>query len=437
METFNTIIIGGGPGGTKAAEILAKAGKKVALVSNELGGECLNWGCIPTKVYLWTAELFEKISSSGELGIDAPEAKINWHKLKERRAKVVDKLKKNLKFTLEKAGVKIIEGKGDIQSAHEIKVTVNGKEEILQTENIIIATGSEANIPGNFTLSERVQGSHQILDIQEIPKRLLIIGGGVIGVEFASIFAALGTQVTISELADHLIPIADTEISKELERVFARKNIQIIKKSDLTQVEMDSFEKVLVAIGRKPSITALSLAGVGIKFTAKGIETNEKMQTNIPNIFAIGDVAGKSFLAYTAEREGRIAAETILGKNPAPLNYKAVPATIFSSPEVAFVGLTEQQVKEIGAEYVVGKALYSANAKALILGSRDGFAKVIVEKSSEKILGIHLIGEKASELIAEASLAISLGAKVQDFVQNLHGHPILGEVIKEACENLA
>lgn len=414
MSEFEIIIIGGGPGGVKAAKMLATAGKKVALVSDDLGGECLNYGCIPTKTYLWTAELFEKISQAANFGIDVSGAKLNWQRMKERRTDVVAKLKKNLKWGLERAGVTIIEGHGELVDSHTIKITdLQATSYNIQTNFIILATGSTAVFPPGFEPSEKILSNHEILDLAEIPKTLLIIGGGAVGVEFASVFAVLGTKVTIAEAADRLLPQEDSDVSAELERVFLRKGIEILKNKRVEPAETQNFEKVLVAIGRKSMLSPFEKAS---------------------NIFVIGDALGKAMLAYTAEREGEIAALQILGKNPAPIKYETVPNTIFCLPEIASVGLTEDEAKKRGIDYAVGKGLASANSKALILGSRDGFAKIIAEKSSHKILGIHIIGEKASELIAEASLAITVSMTLETFAENFHSHPILGEILKEAAE---
>lgn len=413
MDSYHTIILGAGPGGTAAAKVLARAGKKVALVSDDLGGECLNYGCIPTKTYLWTAELFEKISQAATFGIDVNDAKINWGRMKERRKEVVAKLKKNLQWSLERAGVEIIEGRGEIKNTCTIEIASTAKSGLAMTaEFIIIATGSKTNFPPGFEPSNRILGSREILDLPEIPKSLLIIGGGAVGVEFASVFSVLCAKVTIAEAADRLLPAEDSEISAELEKVFARKGIEILKNKRVQPAETQTFEKTLVAVGRKPVLPAFEKS---------------------PNIFVIGDALGKAMLAYSAEREGEIAALQILGKNPPALRYETVPNTIFCSPEVASVGITEDETKKRGINYAVGKGLSSANSKALILGSRDGFAKIIAEKSTGKILGVHIIGEKASELIAEASLALAANMTLQTFAENIHSHPILGEILKEAC----
>lgn len=444
--SFDVIVIGGGPGGSRTAKVLAQAGKKVALISDDLGGECLNYGCIPTKTYLWTAELFEKISASATFGIDVSSATINWEKLKQRKNDVVSRLKKGLKFTLDRAGVQIIEGRAKLLSSTTVEITgqapasagwvSSGQSEPLQATQIILATGSEPVFPSGFEASEKILSNKQILDLPSPPKTLLIIGGGVIGVEFASVFSAMGTKITIAEHADRLLLHEDAEISAELERVFSRRGITILKNARVEPNQIGDFEYVLVATGRRPKTSGLGLELAGIAVEKSGIKTNEFYQTNVPNIFAIGDLAGRALLAYTAEREGEIAAQKILGGTPKPLNYEIVPNTIFSIPEVASVGLNEEKAKAAGIDYVAGKALMSSSAKALILGNRDGFAKILAHRQTHKILGIHIIGEKATELIAEASLALSQNLTLKDFTENLHSHPILGEVVKDACETV-
>ncbi len=435
MYPSDVIIIGGGPGGTRAAKRLALAGKKVVLIADDIGGECLNFGCIPTKTYLWTAELFEKISNAATFGIDVGAPQLNWQKMKARQTDVVSKLKKGLRFITEKAGAKILEGRGELQDAHTVKFTsTSGAVETLQAEFIILATGSSAFLPEGFSVNNKVVTNREILDLPEVPKTLLVVGSGAVGVEFASIFHVLGSKVTVAEMHDRLLLTEDHDVSAEMERLFLRRGIEILKNTKIGPEQAENYDVVLVATGRKPQIDGIGLEAAGVTYEKRGVTTNDTMQTNVPNIFAIGDLAGKALLAYTAEREADIAAETILGQKSEPLNYSVVANTIFSLPEVSSVGLTEAKAKEKNIPYIVGKGAASTNAKALILGSRDGFAKIIAEKSSHKILGIHMIGERVTELVAEASLAISMDMTLENFSRNIHSHPILGEIIKDACE---
>ena len=357
MQSFHTVIIGGGPGCTGAAKVLARAKKPVAVISDDLGGECLNYGCIPTKTYLWTAEFLEKLGDADAFGIEGVTPRANWEKMKKRKNEVVAKLKKNLIWTLDKLGVKVISGRASFKDKNTLEIlAADGNKETVRAENIIIATGSEQIFPEVFKKTPNVIGSREILDLPEIPKNLLIIGGGSVGVEFASVFAALGTSVVIAERAARLLPNEDPEISAELQRVFARKNIEVRTAADIKPAELNNFEKVLVATGRKPVTENLKLENAGVLAGPSGIQTTELMQTNVSNIFAIGDVAGRALLAYTAEREGEIAARAILGEKSKPINYEIVLNTIFCLPEIASVGLTEEQAKERGIEYIAGKS---------------------------------------------------------------------------------
>lgn len=433
--SFDIAVLGGGPGGTAAAKALARGGKTVALVSDNLGGECLNFGCIPTKTYLFAAELFEKISAGSAFGIEASNVRLNWEFMKKRRTEVVGKLQKGLRFTVEKSGAKIIEGRGVFIDPHTIEIAaLQGPMVRLNAEFVIIATGSAAWLPPGFSVNGKFLTNKEILDLPKIPSSLLVIGGGAVGVEFASLFAALGSKVTIAEMGERLLLHEDADLGTELERIFVRKGITILKNTKIAPQETAAYEKVLVATGRSPALSGIALSKTGVQFDEKiGIATNEFCQTNVAHIFAIGDVAGKVLLAYTAEREGEIAASKILGGAPiAPIRYETVPNTIFSLPEVASVGISEQEAKKRGIDCIVSKSLASANSKALIVGARDGFCKIVAEKQTQKILGIHMIGEKVTELIAEASLALTAGMTLPVFAQNIHSHPILGEIVKEA-----
>lgn len=432
---YDVLILGGGPGGTRAAYLLGKAGKRVCLISNDLGGECLNFGCIPTKTYLWTAELYEKLQHAELLGIQLNGTpQINWPTLQKRKNDVVGKLKKGLRFKLEKHKVIIKDAMGKLKDEHTIEISETG--EILTGDFIILATGSLAAMIPGFEKSERVLTSREILDIPEIPQKLLVVGAGAVGVEFASLFSALGSKVTIAESSDRALPGEDIEISAELERIFIRKNIEIIKNVRISPENSTSYDKVLIAVGRQPTISE-DIKHTGVTTGTNGVTTDSQMRTNIPSIFAIGDMAGKAFTAYTADREGEIAANAILGKSTTEVAYEIVVNTIFSMPEVASAGAREQTLKQSGISYAVGKSTYSTIAKALIMDNRDGFAKVIISPESGKLLGVHIIGEKASELIAEAALALSTGISYQEFSKSIHSHPVLGEVIKEACDQLS
>ncbi|PIQ77449.1 hypothetical protein COV82_04375 [Candidatus Peregrinibacteria bacterium CG11_big_fil_rev_8_21_14_0_20_46_8] len=429
---FDLIVVGGGPGGAKAAQVAARAGKKVALVSDDLGGECLNYGCIPSKTYLSTADLFEKVSEFRG-GFIAENPRLDWEQMKSYKRKIVEKLKKKLEYSVTQAGAEIIAGRGVIGTDGK-SVEVDGST--YTCDFLILAMGSRARMLPNMQVSSTIVTNRELLELSAVPQKLLIVGGGAIGVEFASIFNALGSAVTIVEHGPQLLPHEDATIAAELARVFERKKIAIRTGVAATEEDFAQHDVALIAIGRAPNFDAQLATQLGITTSEHGIVTNEFMQSSIPHIYAIGDLAGKALLAYTAEREGEIAVQHIFGQQPQPLNYTVVANTIFSLPEVGSAGLSEAAAQaQYPNDLLIGTAPFSANAKALILGSRDGLAKIIVQKSTGKLLGIHLIGEKSTELIAEGSLALAHNMTLKDLYNNLHSHPILGEIIKEACES--
>lgn len=437
--TFDVIIIGSGPGGAACAKRLASHGKKVALISKNMGGECLNYGCIPTKTLLWTTELLERIREGGAtLGIDVQNVSVNWQQMQKRRTDVINKLKKQLSFSVQQSGATVIEGAASFVDAHTVEVSPTNpaandvEKQLLSAEHIVIATGSYARTLPGFDWSEKILSNKEILELPQLPSSLLIIGGGVVGVEFASLFAGLGVAVTIAEAGPQLLPLADKDIAAELERIFTRKKITILKNAKITPEDAQKFDKILIAVGRNAAVESLNLNVAAVTSDNHGIVIDEFGKTNITHIYAVGDCTNGSWkLAYTAEKEGAIVADSILGIATVSLNKYAVPVTIFSLPEIGSVGIGE---KENDDTIIVGKSAYSANAKALIMAGRDGFAKVIADKQTKKILGVHLIGERAADLIAESSLAVAHGFTVEDFSLSLRSHPVLSEVLKEALE---
>ena len=438
----------------KAAVLLGAAGKKVGIVNNELGGECLNWGCIPTKTLLWTTELFEKISRSHSIGLEVEAPRINFEMMMKRKTHVVNMLGKGVELNLARAKVTLIQGNGEIIAPNEINVErQDGNHEIIDTEHIIIATGSSpAWLPGTEK-SGNILDNRGILYLNSIPESLIIVGGGVIGCEYASLFSALGTKVTLIEYADRLLPNEDHEISDFLQKIFTRKKIDVHVKTKVTalkecgdHVEV-TFEnasgeistltgaKALMAVGRLPRIP--SYKNIDLSRTARGITTNEQMQTSTDNIYAIGDVAGKALLAYTAEREGEIAAHHILGKQFHLFNYHHVPNAIFCEPSIASIGLTETQAKNSNLSYVIGKSSYGSNAKSLITGDREGIVKLIFETKGKRFIGAHIIGHGAPECIALFSLVANKNCTLSDLQEMIFPHPVVAEVIKEAIENVS
>lgn len=435
MSEFHTIVIGSGPGGTAAAQHMARRGKSVLLVSPELGGECLNYGCIPTKTYLWTAELIERLrETSTVIGLSVSQPTLDWPVLRKRKNDIVAKLSRQLEFKMKQAGVTSIAARARFASPHElIMQKLDGGSERVTGEHIIVATGSLPRLLPDFPIGGAIHTNSTIIDVEKIPSSLLVIGGGAIGVEFASLFAALGSKVTIVESQERLLTSADEAVSAELARIFARKGITVISGTQAAPDLKGRFDCILVAIGRTPYIADLDLARAGVSYEPQKVATNGNLQTNVPHIYAIGDVAGHFLLAYTAEHEGISAAEHILSGRSEPLKPEQIPMTIFSLPEVAWIGRTEEELATEKIPYIVGKSAFSANAKALIIGSRDGFVKILASPRTRELLGVHIIGEKATELIAVAAVAITNNLKIDQFAGVLHSHPILGEVFKDAC----
>lgn len=439
VEKFDVVIIGGGPGGAKAARILGEAGKKVALIEQHLvGGECLHVGCIPSKVFLYSAELYEKAQRSSLFGVEVSDVKVDFAKLQERRKKVVEMLHRGLSTTLQKAGVTILHGRGEYIDSHTVQFVSaeSGAAENIATDFIILAMGSApAMIPG-ATLSSRILTNRTLFDLSELPQSILIVGGGSIGCEFASFFGAVGTKVTLIERAERILMLEDKDIASDFAKILARRNVDILTGTSLQSLTDDGShvkavdEKgveyvapyALIAVGRKKQMLS-TMPDFG--------SVNEYMQTAVAeNVYAIGDVAGKWLLAYTADFEGEIAARHILGEKNV-MNLGAVPSTIFTSPEIASVGAKEEDVPSA----ISGRANFSANAKALIEGDRDGFVKVVFDGGTRKLVGVHILGKHATLLIDKASLAVQEGMTPELFLRSVHGHPVLSEVLKEAVED--
>ncbi|MEK7528297.1 MAG: dihydrolipoyl dehydrogenase [Patescibacteria group bacterium] len=463
---FHTIIIGGGPGGVRAAIKIARAGKKVAIVNNELGGECLNWGCIPTKTLLWVAELFERAKRAKPAGLEVDNPRLNFEQMLKRKNQVVSMLGKGVEMNLIKAGVEIVHGFGEIvggnagaQPSCLVKVTTDaGSTSTLESEYLVIATGSAPAMIPSVTLSDHVLDNRGILGLSEIPKSVTIVGGGVIGCEYGSLFAALGSEVTIIEHSTRLLMQEDQETSDFIQKLFARQKITVLTESTVRTIKdyngddavssggaEISFQnkagedvslktsKVLIAVGRQPVIPRSSIV---IETNGRGIATNEYDQSSVANIYAIGDVAGKALLAYSAELEGDRAAAHILGKPiETPLDYSSIPNAIFSEPTISSIGVTEKTAREKYPSITIGKSSYGSNGKALIMGDRDGMVKLIFEGENKRLIGAHIIGVGAPDLIPFFSLALNQKNTLTELAKTIFPHPILAEVIKEAIEN--
>ncbi|KEI75782.1 dihydrolipoamide dehydrogenase [Clostridium botulinum B2 128] len=447
------VVIGGGPGGYVAAIRGAQLGAEVTLIEKEkLGGTCLNIGCIPTKVLLHSSELLNEIKEARTLGIEVNnEVKINWTQLQNRKNTVVNTLVSGVSSLLEHNKVKVINGTAAFEGKSSIKVTKDqGESENIQFDNVIISSGSVPFIPPiEGRELEGVIDSTGALSLDSIPKSMVIIGGGVIGIEFANIFNSLGCKVTVIEMLPYILPPVDREISEILKEKLKKDGIDIYNNCKVTKIENNnenlnvSFEedndklnieaqKVLIAVGRRANIGNLNLESTGVS-TEKGcILVNDNMETNIKGIYAIGDCTGKNMLAHVASDQGIIAVENIMGKNK-KMDYKTVPACVYTKPELASVGLTEEQAKQKGVDYKVGKFPLIYNGKSLIMNDTEGFIKIIADKKYEEILGVHILGPRATDLITEAALALRLEATLAEIITTVHAHPTIGEAMKEAA----
>jgi dihydrolipoamide dehydrogenase len=453
MAEKDILIIGGGPGGYVAAIKAAQLGGKVALIEKEdLGGTCLNWGCIPTKALLRGVELLESLEGGKEYGIQTTGATVDFAKMSARKDRAVKTLVSGVSGLMKSNGVEVIKGKARMISPRKIQM-VDEKEQTsaYEARKIIIATGSvSAALPIPGAQLPGVIDSTGALKLKRVPESMVIIGAGPIGLEFGTIYAALGTKVTIIEMLPQILPTEDAEVAAALDKSLKRYKIQTLTGSQVKEIgegeggnlmvkaligdEEKAFpaEVVLVAVGRKPNLEDLGLKEAGVQFSKKGIEVNSRMETNIPGVYAVGDVTGQWLLAHFAFAQGEVAAENAMG-NEIELNSRGVPRCVYTLPEVASVGLTEKEAREAGHELKVGRFPFAANGKAAILGERSGFVKIIAEAKYGEILGVNIFGAHATDLIGEAVLAMRLEGTAQDMAQAIHPHPTLTEALKEAA----
>jgi dihydrolipoamide dehydrogenase len=450
MPDLDIAIIGAGPGGYVAAIKAAQLGGQVCVIEKgELGGTCLNRGCIPTKTLCSSAKLASMVKNAVEFGIDIKEANIDFAKVMSQKDEVVKKLVNGVGTLFKGNKIKSIKGVGKIIHPGKIEVTKpDGSVELVEARNIIIATGSEpANIP-IFEIDEKqVLTSTGALELTALPKSFLIVGGGVIGCEFASIFNAFACEVTIAELLPTILSTEDVQVIRQMQALLKRKGIKIVTKANITKVsksengvtaELESgekfqTEKMLISIGRKLNLEGIGLENIGVKIENGRVTVNEHMQTNVENIYAVGDIANRFQLAHVASKEGIVAAQNCMGVS-AVMDYGTIPTCIFTLPEIARVGLTEEQAKKEGYEVKTGRFPFMANGKALGMREADGFVKIVSDAETNDILGVHILGPNASELIHEASLAIKLNASVEDLAHSIHAHPTLSEAVMEAAE---
>jgi dihydrolipoamide dehydrogenase len=447
-------ILGAGPGGYVAAIKAAQLGAQVTVIEDaEVGGTCLNWGCIPTKTMLASSEILSKARELDKFGIELKgELVPNLARIIERKNKVVSTQVKGIRGLFKSWGVTVKEGRGVLISPKEIEVrTKDGNTGIVEADAIIIATGSRpAQIPAFPFDGKHILSSTEALELTEIPKSLLIVGAGVIGCEFACIYRELGTEITIVEMLPRAVATEDHEISELFEKELKKKKIKLITeiKGEKVEIKDDGVhaflsdgkelvaEKVLVSVGRALNSDNIGLENVGINRGNRGeILVNNKMETNIPGIYAIGDVTGGILLAHMASKEGLVAVKNIMGTDTT-INYNVVPAAIFTSPEIASVGIREYQAVEKGIKYKTGHFPFRGLGKAHTMGEITGFVKLIAEESSDKLIGAHIIGPHASDLIHEAALAMKSGLTIRDIAETIHAHPTLAEGIMESAEDL-
>lgn len=456
MSTFDITIIGSGPGGYVAAIRCAQLGMKTAIIEkyDTLGGTCLNVGCIPSKALLDSSEHYHNaIHNFTEHGIDTKEVKPNIKQMIKRKDDVVSQNVAGVKFLMDKNKVEVFHGIGSIVDKNTVKIVgTDKKETTLSTKNILIATGSKPNFfPGMEPDKKRIITSTEALNLKEIPKRMLVIGGGVIGLELGSVFARLGTEIEVVEFADSIIPTMDGTMSKELTRVLKKEGfkfhlqhkVQKVKNNGksvtLTALNKKDEEVTLqadyclVAVGRKPYTEGLGLENVGITVNNKGqIEVNDHLQTSVPNIYALGDVVRGAMLAHKAEEEGVYVAELIAGQKP-HINYNLIPGVVYTWPEVAAVGKTEEELKAEGRELKIGQFPIKALGRARASMDTAGTIKVIADKETDEVLGVHMIAPRAADLIMEAVTAMEYRASAEDIARICHPHPTYSEALKEAA----
>src|SRR5579884_1257321 len=454
---YDLVIVGSGPGGYSAAVRAGQYGLKTAIIEKDpkLGGTCLHVGCIPTKALLHTADVWERFVHSGDEGILCENPRLDYARVLDRKNKIVSKHVKGVEFLMKKNKVEWVKGFGKLLCGGRVEVTNGDKRQVLETKNIIIATGSEARMLPGLKADDTILTNIEILDMPTVPKTLAIIGAGAVGVEFASIFNRFGTKVTILEMLPRLVPVEDEEVSKELERVFRKTGIRVETGARAENVEKAGngvrfqatlasgkketieAEKLLVAVGRKPLTDNIGLESLKVQTDRGFIRVNDYQQTGEPGVYAIGDVVGGTpQLAHVAAMEGMVAVAHMAGKPATPINKNRIPGATYTDPGIGSVGLTEAQARAEGFQVKVGKFPFAANSKASILGKHDGFVKIIADEKFGEILGVHIIGPEAFELVSEAVTAMSAEATVETLMNTIHAHPTLYEAMGDAFNSV-
>jgi dihydrolipoamide dehydrogenase len=459
---YDVAVIGSGPAGYTAAIRAGQYGLKTALIEKDpyLGGTCLHVGCIPTKALLFNAELWDHLKDAKEYGIEGVNArKLNWNAVQDRKTKIVDKHAKGLQFLMRKNKVETVKGFGRLTGpahggVHTIEVKDGGKITQLKTRNVILAMGSEARMIPGLEPNDRILTNIEILNMASIPKSLVIVGSGAVGVEFASIFKSFDCEVTILEMLPRMVPLEDEEVSKELARVYRKKGINFHGGAKVEKVEKAKSgiavtfsvdgkqqkleaEKILIAIGRKPYTDGVGLEKTKVQTERGFVKTNEWMETTESGIYAIGDIVlGRPQLAHVGAMEGIVAVSKIARKEDRPIDLMKIPNVTFCHPEIGSVGLTEAKARELGHNVKVGKFPFTANSRASIVGEHEGFIKIVSDSKYGEILGVHIIGPQATELIAEAVTAMELEATVEDLMWTIHAHPTLAEAMLDASNSV-
>ncbi|MEO5782697.1 MAG: dihydrolipoyl dehydrogenase [Ginsengibacter sp.] len=449
---YDVIVLGSGPGGYPAAIRASQLGKKVAIVEREsLGGICLNWGCIPTKALLKSAQVYEYAKHAADYGVDISNPKQNFEKIIKRSRGVADKMSKGVQFLMKKNKIDVIMGNGKLLAPGKLEVTAaDGKKQTLEAKNIIIATGGRARqLPSLPIDGKKIVGYREAMVLPAQPKSMLVVGSGAIGSEFAYFYNSIGTKITIVEFLPRIVPVEDEDISKELEKQFKKQGMEVLTNSEVLSVDTKgegitakvktangevtlTADIVLSAVGVVANIEGVGLEELGIKMEKGKIVVDVNQQTNVPGIYAIGDCTPNQALAHKAGKEGINAAEHLAGHRPEPIDYNNVPGCTYCSPEIASVGLTEKAAKDAGYEIKVGKFPFVASGKASAAGATEGFVKVIYDAKYGEFLGCHMIGNNVTEIIAEAVVARKLETTAHEILNAIHPHPTMSEGLKEA-----
>jgi dihydrolipoamide dehydrogenase len=452
--SYDAIVLGGGPGGYVCAIRLAQLGLKTACVEEEeYGGVCLNWGCIPSKALIANAHYYEKSKHIGDHGIVVGNISVDSDRMQDWKNGIVKKLTGGVRNLLKSNGADVVEGRGKLIGPRTIEVEgKSGKSRLTASKGIVIATGSATiQVPGFEFDGQRIIGAREAVSLRKVPKRLVVIGGGVIGLELGMVYQSFGSELTVVELTNSLLPGIDPDCTRIVERTIQKRGGKILKGTRADRYEVlpggdvavtittgDKSERiecdvVLVAVGMKPRSKGIGLEELGVQVNPQGfVTTNERCETNIAGVYAIGDVSGRPMLAHKASKEGEVCAEVIAG-HPAAKDWVTVPGIVFTEPEIATAGLTEQEAKEQGLTVKVGRFPFAALGRAMSIGETDGFVKMVTDVTSGRVVGIHIVGPSASDLISEAVLALETVATAEDIALSIHPHPTLGEALMEAA----